>query len=127
MHEDKWAPWGSVFLALCLVGWGPLVDLMAAVGLGGLLQPTVLLALLALLLGATLWSLATDRRYHKAPGPSRTAWAGTALIFAGHWLAAAAVWVGAALVAGAAVWNRREVAGLSRERARAREADRRVG
>lgn len=127
MHEDKWAPWGSVFLALCLVAWGPLVDLLAALGLGGLLEPTVLLPSLALLLGVTLWSLATDRRYHRDPIPSRLAWAGTALIFAGHWLAAPAVWAGAALVGGAAVWNRRSVAGLSRERARAREADRRLG
>lgn len=127
MHADKWAPWSAVFFALCLADVGPLVDLLAALGLEGLADPTVLLPLLALLLGVTLWSLSTDRRYHRDPLPSRLAWAGTAAIFAGHWLAAPVTWAGAALVAGATFLNRRGVAGLSPERARSREVDRRLG
>ncbi len=127
MHADRWAPWSSVVFALFLTDAGPVVDLATAVGLGALLEPTVLLPLLALLLGTTLWSLATDRRYHRDPSPARLTWAGAALVFAGHWLATAAIWLGAALVAAAAVWNRRAVAGLSAERARAREVDRRLG
>ena len=127
MHADRWAPWTAVVLALFLTGAGPVVDVASSLGLGPLLEPTVLLPLLALVLGVTLWSLATDRRYHREPVPSRLAWAGAVLIFAGHWLAGPAIWAGAALVAGAAVWNRREVGGLSRERARAREVDRRLG
>lgn len=127
MHADRWAPWSAVILAVCLTGAEPVVGVVAALGLEPLLDPTVLLPVLALVLGVTLWSLATDRRYHREPVPSRMAWAGTALVFAGHWLATAAVWLGAALVAGAAVWNRRAVQGLSPERSRAREADRRLG
>lgn len=127
MHADRWAPWSAVFFAVCLTGAEPVTGLVTALGLGPLLEPTVLLPLLALLLGVTQWSLATDRRYHRDPNPSRTAWAGTALVFAGHWLAPALTWTGALLVAGATVWNRREIAGLSPERARAREADRRLG
>lgn len=127
MHADRWAPWSSVLLAACLTGAEPVTGLVSALGLSALLDPTVLLPVLALLLGVTFWSLGTDRRYHRNPNPSRTAWAGAALVFAGHWTAAALTWAGAALVAAAAIWNRREVRDLSPERARARAADRRLG
>ncbi len=127
MHADRWAPWSSVFFSVFLTGAEPVRGLASGLGLTALLEPTVLLPLLALLLGVTLWSLATDRRYHRNPNPSRTAWAGTALVFAGHWTVAALTWAGAALVAAAAVWNSREVRDLGPERARARAADRRLG
>lgn len=127
MHADRWAPWSAVLFALLLTGAGPVVDVATALGLRPLLEPTVLLPLLGLLLGTTLWSLATDRRYHRNQNPSRMAWAGTVLVFAGHWLMTAVIWLGAAMVAAATLWNRSLVARLSPERARSREADRRLG
>lgn len=127
MHADKWGPAGSIFVALCLLDVGPAVAVVAAVALDGLLTDAILLPLLAALLGATIWSLAVDRRYHRNPWTSRTAWLAAALMFGGAWVHPAAVWAGIALLAGAAVYNQVLVGRLPERRRRAREVGQTLG
>lgn len=127
MHADKWAPAGAVFVALCLLDVGPAVALVSVVALEGLLTEAILLPLLGVMLGATAWSLAIDRRYHKDPWPSRLGWTGAALTFGGYWLHPLAVWAGVVALAAAAVRNQVLVGRLSARRARAREVGRELG
>jgi len=126
MHAEKWAPAAAVFTALCLVGLGPVTGLVSTLGLGVILTEVILVPLLAACLGLTLWALATDRTYHRERGPTRLVWAAAAVMLGGYWLLEPLVWVGIALVAGAAVWNQVLVGRLSERRRRAREAGRKV-
>lgn len=50
-------PVGSVFAALCRLGVAPVVGALGVAGLGFLLRDWILIPLLALFLGATLWPL----------------------------------------------------------------------
>lgn len=127
MHADKWAPVGSIVAGLCLLEVGPVTATVSAVGLGFVLDDAILLPLLVALLGATIWTLAIDRRYHRSPWPSRLAWLSAALIVAGHWTPAAVGWAGVVALAGAAAWNRVLVGRLSERRRRAREVGQRLG
>lgn len=127
MHADKWGPAGSIFVALCVLDVGPAVALVAAVALEGLLIDPILLPLLAALLGATLWSLAVDRRYHRNPWTSRLAWVAAALTFGGGWAYPPAAWAGIVLLAGAVAYNQVLVGRLSERRRRAREVGQTLG
>lgn len=66
-HADKWGPIGSIFAALCCLGFAPALAALSAVGLGFLINDLVLIPLLVLFLGATIWDSmeigrATQRR-----------------------------------------------------------------
>lgn len=126
MHAGKWAPAGAVVSALCLLELAPLTGFLRAVGGGFLLEVWILLPLLALFLGVTLWTLANDRRYHRSAVPSRLAWAASLLVPAGWWLWTPAAWAGLALLAAAGTWNAVLVGRLSGRRARAREVGRKL-
>ena len=70
MHADKWGPIGSIFAALCCLGFAPALAALSAVGLGFLINDLVLIPLLVLFLGTTIWGLHRDRARHKTPGDS---------------------------------------------------------
>lgn len=127
MHADKWAPVGGILAALCLLDVGAVTGPLTAIGLGFVLDDAILLPLLAALLGATIWTLAIDRRYHRSPWPSRLSWLGTILVFAGLWTPGLVGWGGVAALAGATVWNRVLVSRLSGRRRRAREVGQKLG
>mgnify|MGYP006298581193 CR=1 FL=1 len=127
MRRETWAPAGAVLSALCLLELGPITGFLRSVGGGFLLELWIVLPLLALFLAVTLWTLATDRRYHRSPAPSRLSWAATALMAGGWGLWKPAAWAGVALLAGAAVWNVVLVRRLTGRRARAREVGRKLG
>ena len=55
MHADKWGPIGSIFAALCCLGFAPALAALSAVGLGFLINDLVLIPFLVLFLGATIW------------------------------------------------------------------------
>lgn len=126
MHAEKWAPFGAVFVALCLLEVGPAVAIVSALALDVLLAEVILLPLLAALLGVTIWALAEDRAYHRDRGPTRVAWASAALLLGGWWLFVPAAWLGIVLVAAAGAWNLVLVGRLSERRRRARETGRKV-
>lgn len=126
MHAEKWAPVAVVFFGLCLLGMGPVVELVRAIGLGVVLDPVLLLPLLGTAFALTLWALANDRVYHRERGPGRLTWFAAGLALAGHWLLEPLLWAAVAAVAVAAAWNLVLVARLSERRRRARETGRKV-
>lgn len=86
MRADIWGPIGSAITAACCLGLAPVVSALAAAGLGFLIKDVILIPLLVLFLGATLWQLHRDRRRHRAVGPVATGWAGAVLTLVGLWL-----------------------------------------
>ncbi len=105
MHADKWGPIGSILAALCCLGFAPALAALSAVGLGFLINDLVLIPLLVLFLGATIWGLHGDRARHQTPGPEYLAWAASVLTVGGLWISGAVVGIGLTLLVAGSVWN----------------------
>lgn len=127
MHADKWSPVASLVAGLCLLEVEPVLEALRFVGLGFLLDVTVLVVLFLALTGVVLWSVARDRLYHRDPWPGRLGWAGLVAVLAGVWVVDPVGWAGLALLAGAVIRNRVLLGRMSERRRRARETNRRLG
>ncbi len=66
-HADKVGIGGSIFAALCCLGFPALLSLLAAIGLGFLINDAILLPLLAIFLVITLGGLYAGMRHHRQP------------------------------------------------------------
>ena len=66
-HTDKIGVVGSIFTALCCLGFPALLSIIAAIGLGFIINDAVLLPLLVVFLLVTLAGLALGVRQHHRP------------------------------------------------------------
>ena len=67
-HLDKYGVGGSLFAALCCLGFPALLSLLSAIGLGFLINDAILLPLLGVFLIITIAGLEIGRRRHRRPG-----------------------------------------------------------
>ena len=67
-HLDKFGLGGSLFSALCCLGFPALLSLLSAIGLGFLINDAILLPLLGVFLLITIAGLEMGRRRHDKPG-----------------------------------------------------------
>ncbi len=67
-HLDKFGLGGSLFSALCCLGFPALLSLLTAIGLGFLIRDAILLPLLGVFLLITIAGLEMGRRRHHKPG-----------------------------------------------------------
>ncbi len=67
-HLDKIGVGGSLFAALCCLGFPALLSIVSAVGLGFLINDAILLPLLVVFLALTLYGLYRGYRKHRKPG-----------------------------------------------------------
>lgn len=63
-YLDRIGVGGSLFAALCCLGFPALVSLLSAIGLGFLVNDAILIPLLILFLGATIAGLYSGVRHH---------------------------------------------------------------
>lgn len=66
-HADKIGIGGSLFSALCCLGFPALLSLLSAINLGFLINDAILLPLLGIFLVMTLWGLYSGMRRHGQP------------------------------------------------------------
>lgn len=66
-HLDKIGAGGSLFAALCCLGFPALVSILSAVGLGFLINDAILVPLLLAFLAVTLSGLFLGMRHHHKP------------------------------------------------------------
>jgi mercuric ion transport protein len=66
-HLDKIGVVGSLFAALCCLGFPALVSILSAIGLGFLINDAILIPLLLVFLAASLVGLAFGVRHHHRP------------------------------------------------------------
>ena len=66
-HLDKIGAGGSLFAALCCLGFPALVSILSAIGLGFLINDAVLIPLLIAFLVVALVGLALGLRHHRRP------------------------------------------------------------
>ena len=95
-HLDKIGVGGSLFAALCCLGFPAVLAILSALGLGFLVNDAVLIPLLVAFLGVTLWGLYLGERHHDNWMPFFIGMAGAALSFA-------SIWVGSGLLAGVGI------------------------
>lgn len=100
---------GSSFALLCCAGVAPVLGLLSAVGLGFLIHDAVLVPLLAVALGVTVWGLWQGRRCHGRAAALRLGLAGAALTVGGLFLWVPLAFIGFAAVVLASIWNFRLV------------------
>ena len=63
-HLDKIGVGGSLFAALCCLGFPALLSILTAIGLGFLIHNAILIPLLVVFLALTLWGLYNGMRRH---------------------------------------------------------------
>lgn len=66
-YADKVGIGGSIFAALCCLGFPALLSILSAIGLGFLINDAILLPLLAIFLVVTLFGLYARMRHHGQP------------------------------------------------------------
>lgn len=66
-YADKVGIGGSIFSALCYLGFPALLSLLGAIGLGFLINDAILLPLMAIFLVVTLSGLYAGMRHHSQP------------------------------------------------------------
>ena len=66
-YADKIGIGGSIFAALCCLGFPALFSILSAIGLGFLINDAILLPLLAIFLVVTIFGLYAGMRHHGQP------------------------------------------------------------
>ncbi len=96
---------GSTVPLLCCAGVAPVIGVLSAIGLGFLLRDAILIPLLVLGLGVTVWGLWQGRRCHGGSGPLVVGGVGSVITVGGvlAWVPLAFVGFVGVVVAG--VWN----------------------
>ena len=100
---------GSSFALLCCAGVAPVLGLLSAVGLGFVIHDAVLVPLLAVALGVTVWGLWQGRRCHGRASALRLGLGGAALTVGGLFVWVPLAFIGFAAVVLASIWNLRLV------------------
>lgn len=95
-HLDKIGVGGSLFAALCCLGFPALIAILSAIGLGFLVNDAVLIPLLAVFLLVTLLGLYFGKRHHGS-------WTPFIVGIVGAVLTIASIWFGYGLLAGAGI------------------------
>lgn len=95
----------SAVALLCCAGVAPVVGVLTALGAGFLLTDAVLIPLLVVALGATLWGLKRGRDCHGEPVPWWLGGVGSLVAVAGVYAWVPVAFVGFAAVVAASVWN----------------------
>ncbi len=95
-HLDQVGVAGSIFAALCCLGFPALLAMLSAVGLGFLINDAALIPLLIVFLLVTLWGLYLGKSQHGSSIPFFVGLAGSAL-------AALSIWSGNGLLSGVGI------------------------
>jgi mercuric ion transport protein len=96
---------GSAVALLCCAGVAPVIGVLSALGLGFLLRDAILIPLLILGLGATLWGLWQSRRCHGRSRPLVAGLVGGVITLGGALAWVPLAFVGFVGVVVAGVWN----------------------
>ena len=101
LYAEKWGPLGAILAAACCLGLTWLVSLVTALGAGFLIRDSILMPLLLLFLGVSIWGLWRSYRRHSWVVPLTIGSSGAALLLVGMFMARPLSYVGIALLVAA--------------------------
>ena len=96
---------GSIIVGACCLGLTPVIALLTAMGAGFLINDAILIPLLVLFLGFSIWSLKSSRQKHRLNGPLYLGIGSSVVAFVGLWVFAPISYAGFAGLIGASVWD----------------------
>lgn len=96
---------GSIFASLCCLGFAPLLAALTAAGLGFAISDAILIPLLAVFLGITLWGLKNSRAKHGINTPFYVGTAGAVAALAGVFVFIPIHVIGLFTIVGVSVWD----------------------
>ncbi len=96
---------GALIAGACCLGLPPLIAALTGVGMGFLLHDAILIPLLVVLLGFTVWSLHKSQQRHGEKGPFYAGVVSSVLAFAGLWVFVPLSWLGFIGLIAASVWD----------------------
>jgi len=96
---------GSILAGACCLGLPPLIATLTGIGMGFVLHDAILIPLLVIFLGFTVWSLHKSKQKHG----QNTAFylgAGSSIVaFVGLWVFAPVSWMGFIGLIAASIWD----------------------
>lgn len=95
----------SLLVGACCLGLTPLLSGLTAVGLGFLINDLILLPLLAIALGFTLWALWSASKRHQTKIPFAIGIGASIAAFAGLWIFVPLSYAGFAVLIGSTIWD----------------------
>jgi mercuric ion transport protein len=95
----------SLLVGACCLGLTPVLGALSAIGLGFVINDLILLPLLALTLGFTLWSLWQSGTRHGMRAPFYTGVVASITAFAGLWVFVPLSYAGFLLLLATTVWD----------------------
>lgn len=104
-HADKIGAGGSLFAALCCLGFPAALSLLSAIGLGFLINDAVLLPVLALFLALTLYGLWRGFRRHGSRVPLGFGTVGAVVLAAAIWFSSLLAGLSLAIIVAATFLN----------------------
>jgi len=95
----------SVVVGACCLGLPPLITALTGAGMGFLLHDAILIPLLLVMLGFTLWSLNASRKRHGKTMPFYLGITSSLLAFVGLWVFVPVSWTGFIGLIAVSIWD----------------------
>lgn len=96
---------GAIIAGACCLGLPPLIAVLTGVGMGFILHDAILIPLLIIILGFTLWSLNASKKKHAKVGPLYLGAGMSILAFSGLWILTAVSWLGFIGLISVSIWD----------------------
>jgi len=96
---------GSIFAALCCIGTPALLAFLSSIGAGFLISDKILIPLLVVFLGISVWGVYTSSRSCGKNGALILSIVSAMVVFAAIWFSKTLVYIGLAGLITASVWD----------------------
>lgn len=105
MLKQLLGSFGATAAGACCLGFAPFLAGLSAVGAGFLINDAILIPLLLLALGFTIWNLARSHRAHGHIGPLYLGAITAVIAFAALWFFPPLAYAALVALVGASVWD----------------------
>lgn len=96
---------GSIFAALCCIGTPALLAFLSSIGVGFLINDKILIPLLVVFLGISVWGVYKSSKFHGRKGSLILVIASAVVVFAAIWFSKTLVYIGLVGLIAASVWD----------------------
>ncbi len=96
---------GSIFASLCCIGTPALLAFLTSIGAGFLINDKILIPLLVIFLGISIWGIYKSSKSHRRKGSLIFAIVSAIVVFASIWFSKPLVYIGLVGLVTASVWD----------------------
>jgi hypothetical protein len=96
---------GSIFTSLCCIGTPALLAFLSSIGAGFLISDKILIPLLVVFLGISIWGVYKSSKYHGRKGSLILVVVSDVVVFADIWFSKPLVYIGLVGLITASLWD----------------------